>query len=442
MTETLLAVKITALVLLVAASAFFSGSETALFSLDPLQLRSLGARKGAAARIATMMATPRHLLSTLLIGNTLVNVVIAAIAYSIVRAVPAVASCASLVSIAASTAILLLFGEIAPKRVAIRFPLEIARLAAAPVCLLHAAFAPIRRLLEFLPEHIAPFREPERKSLSDDELVTAIDLSNEQGTLDAYERRLASGIMQLSSMSAADVMTPRVDISGIDLDEAPSTYPALIRSTPFRNLPVYENSPDSINAFLDVRAYLLDPGHDFDAALSKPVFVPETATLDDILVTMQRSRRHIVCVIDEYGGVAGLVTRGDILEVLTGPLAENSDTPPRDPIEKIGDATWRIDGDASLELVNRAIGTELEAEGADRLSGWIAAQAGRFLRTGESVTAQGCTVRVTRHRKLRILDAELELEPGYGAESGQPRDGGGTHGGATAHDGIGAGVAQ
>lgn len=399
--------RLLSLALLVAASAFFSGSETALFSLDALQTGKLRSRGGAARRIAALMESPSRVLSTLLIGNTLVNVVIASLVYSIVRTIPEAAPFASLASIIAATAILLLFGEIAPKRLAIRHPLQVARFAAAPVCLCHALFTPLRLLLEATSGRISQFRE--RRSLSDNELVTAIDISNEEGTLDAYERRLASGIMQLSEMTAADVMTPRVDFSGIDLDEPRSTYPALIRSTSFRYLPVFENSPDSISAFLNVRAYLLDPDHDFDAALEKPLFVPETATLDDILVTMQRSRHHIVCVIDEYGGVAGLVTRGDILEVLAGPLPENDDEPPQDPIEKTGDFTWRIDGDTSLETVNRVLDTELEAEGADRISGWIAAHAGRFLDAGESVTAQGCTVTVVRRRKLRILEVELEL---------------------------------
>ena len=404
-----IAIKTALALLLLAASAFFSGSETAFFSLDALQLKELRGAGGAKARAAALMSSPSGVLSTLLVGNTLVNALLASLVYSLVRSIPALDACASLVSIAAATTLLLLFGEIAPKRLAIRRPLAMARAAAAPLCLCHALFSPARSLLEALPARIAPFHDTERRALSDDELVTAIGLSNESGTLDAYERRLASGIMRLSSMTAADVMTPRVDFSGIDLDEPPESYPALIRSTPFRHLPVFENSPDAIKAFLNVRRYLLDPAHDFDAALEKPVFVPETATLDDILVTMQRARRQVACVIDEYGGVAGLVTRGDILEAMAGTLPDGDDEPPRNPIEKTGGRTWRIDGDASLELVNAELGTELEADGAERISGWVTGHAGRFLRVGESVSAQGCTVRVLRRRRLRILEVSLTL---------------------------------
>lgn len=403
--------KTASILLLLAASAFFSGSETALFSLDAVQRRNLRRRGGAAKHIVALLSSPSQMLSTLLIGNTLVNAVIAALGYSLMRQLPLAGIGAAPAAIASTTLILLLFGEIAPKRLAFAMPLKIAALAAAPLWMCHRLFTPLRFLLHSLTSKIAPHLKRKVDSPTDDELLTAIELSNQEGSLDAYERRFASGIMRISTMTAAEVMTPRVDFSGIDLDESEDTYPALIRSTPFRYLPVYENSPDTIEGFLDVRAYLLDSAHDFKAAMRKPVFVPETATLDDILVTMQGSRRHIVCVIDEYGGVAGLVTRGDILEIMAGPLPVHGQEPVRDPIEKIGDTTWRIDGDSSLEVVNMALGTNLQSEGADRISGWVVEQAGRFLRTGETVSAQGCRVKVLRHRKLRILAVELEILP-------------------------------
>lgn len=403
--------KIAAAAVLLAFSAFFSGSETALFSLDALQRRSLAGRGGSRRRLVALLSNPSDILSTLLIGNTLVNVVLASLGYSIARSLGLGGAFAPLVSLVATTVVILLFGEITPKRLAMRRPAPIAAAAAAPLCFLHAALTPLRIVLKAATRGMTPFLKPEKRPLTEEELVTAIELSNEEGTIDAYERRFASGIMQLSSMTAADVMTPRVDISGIDTDEPPESYPAIIRSTRFRYLPVFENTPDSIEGFLDVKAYLLDPARGFEAALRKPVFVPETSSLDDILVTMQRSGRRIVCVIDEYGGVAGIVTRGDILEVIAGPLPENFDEPPRDPVESVGPNKWRIDGDASLELVNLATGLELESDGADRLSGWIVENAGRFLRTGESVKAQGCSAKVLRHRKLRIIDVELTILP-------------------------------
>lgn len=411
-----LVVKSIGLLLLLAASAFFSGSETALFSLNALQVQSLRNLGGFRRRVVALLNRPAQVLSTILIGNTLVNVVIAGIGYSIIDSIPALHPYSAWLSVAVMTVVLLIFGEIAPKRIAVRHPEAFSSVIAAPVCICHVLFSPLRKVLEFFSDVLKKFLRPERKTLSDEELLTAIELSAEAGALDSDERRMADGIMQLSSLTAADVMTPRVDFTGIDLDEPEESFLAQIRSSEFHYLPVYTNSPDTIEGFLDVSAYLLDPEHDLEKALRKPIFVPETASLDDILITMQRSRRHIVCVMDEYGGTAGLVTRGDILEILTGDIPEDSSEKPDEDIVKQADGTWLVDGDTSIEEINHALDLELDTEGADRISGWVIAQAGRFLRTGESVEAQGCRVKVLKHRKLRILSVELEILAGDSAD--------------------------
>lgn len=406
-------VQIVILILLVASSAFFSGSETALFSLSALQMQSLRNAGGCRARLVLLLKKPAQVLSTLLIGNTIVNVVVAALGYSIIETVleiyfPNYLEYSAIVSVVVITILILLFGEIAPKRFAIRMPERFTGFVACPLYVCYIVFTPFRIFLEAFSTSIRRFLTPERNTLNDEELLTALNVSAEQGTLDSYELNMVDGIMQLSSMTASDVMTPRVDFVGIDLDEPEESYLALVRSQEYHFLPVYENTPDEIEGFLDVRAYLLDPEHDFEKAIRKPVFVPETATLDDILITMQRSRRHIVCVMDEYGGTAGLVTRGDILTVLTGDIPEDASEKPREDIVQISENIWIIDGDTSLEEVNHSLDLELDTEGVDRISGWVIAQAGRFLRAGESVEAQGCRVKVLKHKKLRILMVELE----------------------------------
>lgn len=408
-------VQIIILIFLVASSAFFSGSETALFSLSASQMQSLRNAGGCRARLVLLLKKPAQVLSTLLIGNTIVNVLVAALGYSIIETIiekyfQSVLEFSATISVAVITILLLLFGEIAPKRIAIRKPERFTSFVACPLYVCYIVFTPFRIFLEAFSTSIRRFLTPERNTLNDEELLTALNVSAEQGTLDSYELNMVDGIMQLSSMTASDVMTPRVDFVGIDLDEPKESYLALVRSQEYHFLPVYENTPDEIEGFLDVRAYLLDPEHDFDKAIRKPVFVPETATLDDILITMQRSRRHIVCVMDEYGGTAGLVTRGDILTVLTGDIPEDSSEEPSEDIVKKEneDNVWIIDGDTSLEEVNHSLDLELDTEGVDRISGWVIAQAGRFLRAGESVEAQGCRVKVLKHKKLRILMVELE----------------------------------
>ena len=418
-----LALQTVLLLLLLAASAFFSGSETALFSLSAEQLQTLGRNGARGRRLVGLLKKPTQLLSTLLIGNTLVNVVIATLGYRIIDAIPFFGRYSAVVAVPAMTAILLVFGEVAPKRAAVAHAETFALRVASPLHFCFHAFTPLRLCLEFFSGRMKRHLRPERRALTDDELLTAVEVGAEQGVLDQDERSMVDGIFRLDEMTASDVMTPRVDFEGIDLDLPPKEFLDIARKTDFHYLPVFKGTPDAIEGFLDVAAYLLDPAHDFNEAVEFPLFVPETATLDDLLVTLQRNRRHIACVMDEYGGTAGLITRSDILEVFAD-LPLDAGEKPDDYLQRIDDTHWLIDGDTSLEEVNHELDLELEAEGADRIAGWVTAQAGRFPRIGEVVEAQGCRVQVKHRRKLRINQVLLEILPG-GADSGEDQDAGG-----------------
>lgn len=396
------------LLLLIALSAFFSGTETALFSLSAIQvqrLRSRHARSGA--RVAELLRQPTSLLSTLLVGNTLVNVAIASLGYAIIDGLEPLRPYSAVIAIPVMTVVLLIFGELVPKRLAIVNAERLAPPLSAVLLFWLRLFKPLRFVLETLTAGLQRLLRPERRSLSDEELLTAVEMGAEEGALDEEERSMVSGIMRLSEMQASDVMTPRVDMVGLDLDEPPAVQLDRARATRYRHLPVFRHTPDAIEGFLDVTRYLLDPDHDIRRAATPALFVPETAALDDLLITLQRSRRHIACVLDEYGGTAGLVSRGDILEIVTGeiPLGASQETP---EIQAQGENRWLIEGSTSLDEINHELDLELEAEGADRIAGWVVAQAGRFLRAGESVEAQGCRVQVRRLRRMRIEQVLLE----------------------------------
>lgn len=419
----LLILQIILLVILISASAFFSGSETALFSLTAEQIQSLSKSGPRGQRLVGLLKQPTKLLSTILIGNTFVNVVIASVGYAIIDAIPSVKHYSALIAVPLMTVILLVFGEVAPKRYAVSFAERFAIRFAGLLCFCFTAFAPLRACLEFFSDKIKRHLRPERTALSDDELLTAVEVSAEEGVLDQNERSMLDGIFRLDEMSASDVMTPRVDFDGIDLDLSREEILSIARKTNFHYLPVYRGTPDAIEGFLDVADLLLDPAHDITEATDPPIFVPETATLDDLLVTLQRNKRHIACVMDEYGGTAGLITRSDILEVFAD-LPVDANEKPENWIERIDDTHWLIDGDASLEEINHELDLELEADGADRISGWVSAQAGRFPRIGEIVEAQGCRVKIKHRRKLRINKVVLEVIPEEhaAAEEDEPKE--------------------
>lgn len=397
-----------ALVILFALSACFSGSETVLFSLSPIQMQRIRNRDPeSGARLETLLGNPGMILSTILVGNSLTNFSIASLGYLIFESL--FPGRGELIAIPVMTVALLLFGEVTPKRLAI---VNAERLA--PFC---------GRLVGFWLRLLKPFSmaltagskvfkkslRRERRALSDDELMTMVEMGEEQGVLDAEEASMVEGIMRLSELMASDEMTPRVDMVGLDLDTPPERQIDTARKARHRYLPVYVRTPDAIEGFLDTVQFLLDPGHDVRKATMPALFVPENVALDDLLVTFQRSGKHIACVLDEYGGTAGLITRGDILDLITAPVAKDG-TIEGSAISRLHDDVWLTDGAASLDEINHQTDLELEADDADRIAGWITFHAGGQLpRVGQTVEAQGCRVTVRSMRKRRIKDVLLEI---------------------------------
>ena len=403
--------KFAILLLLLAGSALFSGAETAFFALSPIQVQGLRNRGTRGRQLVALLEKPTQLLSTLLIGNMVVNIFAASLGYAVISSIPSLEDYAAAIAVPVMTILLLIFGEITPKRIAISAPEKVTLLVTPVIRFFQTVFKPARIALEFLSDRLGRYLRPERKSLSDDELLTAVEVGAEEGVLDADERSMVDGIMRLSELSASDVMTPRVDFEAIDLDSTPEEQLEVARKTRFRHLPVYQDTPDQMEGFLDVRCYLLDPKHHLFSHLHTPEYVPETANLDDLLISLSRGNTHIVCVTDEYGGTAGLITRNDIMSVFAGEFLEDDENNVPQDIRRVDKTHWLLDGDTSLEDINHDLDLELEDEGADRISGWVVAKAGRFLRVGESVEAQGCRVEVRRRRKQRIKEVMLEILP-------------------------------
>lgn len=398
------------LAILIGLSAFFSACETILFSLNPIQVQRIRVRdRTAGGRIAALLANPSRTLSAILIGNTLTNVGSASLGYALIsRLVPLAWSEA--IAITTMTVLLLLFAELTPKRIASMHAERLAPTASLAVTHLQRLFSPMVSLLETLTRRFRNILTPERSNLNDEELMTVVEVSAEQGVIDKDEQIMVDGILRLSELQASDVMTPRVDMIGIDLRDPAATQLQAAREARFRQLPIYNRTVDAIEGFLDVPRYLIDSDHRLRRHVAPALFVPENISLDDLLITFQREQTPIACVLDEYGGTAGLITRGDILELLTGG-DEPSLRPEVQSIRRSGETSWIVEGKTSLEEINHELDLELEADDADRISGWCTFHSGALLRVGETVTEQGCRVRVLRMRKRRIDQVLLEVLP-------------------------------
>ena len=395
------------LLVLISLSAFFSGSETILFSLSPIQVQRIRNRDAVAgARLETLLSDPALILSTVLVGNTLVNFAIASLGYMMIHAL--IPAWGTAIAIPLMTLILLLFCEVTPKRVAISHAERLAPLVSRLVLFWLWLLRPFNMVLTSSSRIFKKSLRRERRALSNDELRTVVEVGEEQGVLDAEEASMVDGVMRLSELKASDEMTPRVDMVGIDLDTPVSTQIEIARKAHFRHLPVFVRTPDAIEGFVDAAQFLLDPAHDARKATSPALFVPENVSLDDLLVTFQRSGKHIACVLDEYGGTAGLITRGDILELITASVATRH-AEGRPEIRRLSDDVWLIDGTASLDEINRQLDLALEADDADRIAGWITFHAGRLPQAGHTIEAQGCRATVRRLSKRRIDAIRLEV---------------------------------
>jgi putative hemolysin len=404
---TVLVVQLTGFVVLFICSAFFSAAETALISLNPAHIdRIRKDRPRAADLIEYILSAPSDFLSTILIGNTLVNVALASIGYTIAEHFFPYRGEA--ISIPLMTFLLLLFGEVTPKRLAMSRAGKLAVVLAPIVTMLIFVMAPLRVVLNWLVSFLKKdIPAPVRKALSEDEFLTVVKVGEEEGVLDKEERAMVDGIIGLQKTQAKQAMTPRVDLVGIDTDDPEADWEKIAMDSHFRYLPVYRRSLDHAHGFLDVPRFLFSPDHDLEDAMIKPFFVPEAAPLDNVLATFQKENIHVAFVVDEFGGTAGLITRGDILEEIVGDV-ENETRPERLTIQKIAESRWIVDGSTSLDDINYEIGSHLEAENVDRISGWISAQTGHIPRTGEIVDAQGCRVTVHRTKRNRVVTVFVE----------------------------------
>jgi putative hemolysin len=394
------------LVFLLCCSAFFSSAETALFSLNSVHVHRIRRkRKASGEAIESLLSAPSQLLSTILIGNTLVNVAAAGLGFVVAEGL--FPDYGEAVAIPAMTILLLILGEVAPKRLAMRHPERLAVMYSPTLKRLISVFMPFRLMLAWVSGLFMKEPRMPQKSLSEDEFRTVVEVGEEEGVLDEEEREMVDGIIRLEETQASDIMTPRVDLVGIDMDDSPEKRKKAINDVRYRYLPVYTDSLDNVHGFLDVPRYRLSGEEDFAKSMVAPYSIPETAPLDTLLSAFQKENKRVAIVVDEYGGTAGLVTRGDILEEIVDDVdAEYGEE--KLSIQEMGQNKWLINGNTSLEDINYELDTTLDAEGADRIAGWVNVQAERIPRKGEVVTAQGCRVIVEQRRKNRITLVLLE----------------------------------
>jgi gliding motility-associated protein GldE len=401
------------LVLLILLSGFFSGSETALVSLNRIKLKKLAEDGDKRALIIEgLLKHPNRLLATILVGNNLVNISAAAIATSL--AIDFFGSKGVGIATGVMTLLILLFGEVTPKGFAIRNAENISLSIAHPMEFLVKALYPVVRILTAMTKPvIRRFGGEFRFSpyVTEDEIKMLVDVGEKEGVIEKDEKELIHGVFEFSDTNAVEVMVPRIDMKCLNINESIDDAVKFIRKTGHSRIPVYEKNIDNIVGILyskDIfgRSKGERAGISLRSLLRPAYFIPETKKLDDVLREMQARRTQMAIVVDEYGGTEGLVTMEDVLEELVGEILDEYDTE-ESMVRIIDDYTAMVDAKTSIDDLNEAMDIHLPEEEFETVGGLIFNTLGKIPKAGDKVRINSTTMIVEKMRGRRISKVKV-----------------------------------
>ncbi len=384
-------------------SGFFSSTETALYSISKTRVRHR-AKQGERTfiLIEKMKKDPHRLLSTILIGNNLVNVGAASFATSIT--IELFPNYAVGLATGVMTLVLLVFGEVMPKSVAERNNLFIARMSIYPIYWLSILFYPFIIFLKFIP--IITGKIKRSPSVTEEELLTFVEAVEEEGEIKEEEKELIHNIFEFDDTNASEIMTPRADMFVLEVDE-PLHLKAVAESG-FTRIPVIQDDIDHVIGILNIKDLFMglakgEAQLDIRMLMTKPYFVPENKKLDRLLRQFKRRKHHMAIVVDEHGGVSGLITLEDALEEIVGEIRDETDKEEPHIVQK-KDTEWVVLGKADIEEVNETIGMDIpDTREYDTFSGFVLDRIGRIPTEKEEIPFDSFVVTVEEKDGNRIL---------------------------------------
>ena len=400
------------LVVLLLLSAFFSGSEAALFSLSRSQVRALrdGSPGGRAA--ARLLLHPRPLLITVLVGNLAVNVLATSTATAI--AIDAFGARGVGLAFGVMSVLIMVLTEILPKALGMHWAPRVAPMVALPLSVIHTVLLPVRiPLSRFSDAVIDALRGrigTARRSYAWDELLTAVRVGRREGKIGAFEYEILSHVLEFRQKVVKEIMTPSIHVVSASVRTGRDELLALIASSGRSRLPIYGDSPDDVIGILHVKD-LVDPmagrsEDDVRARLREAFFIPETAPIAELYAELQRRKLHVAIAIDEHGSFAGVVTTEDILEQMIGEIRDARDSKTQ-PFQRLDERRIVVQGTMEIDHFNEVFETQLRDDEHETVAGFVLGRVGRVPREGETVVADGLRFHVisaqpNRIRKLRV----------------------------------------
>lgn len=409
------------LIILVALSAFFSASETALTSLSKIKLLNMIEEKVKNAdRILKLRENPNKMLSTILIGNNIVNICASSLATSI--AIHYSGDAGVGIATAIMTIVVLIFGEITPKSFATQHAEKLALLVVNLITFLQYLFTPIIVILNvvtgFLLKLLGVDKKTKAPTVTEAELKTMVNISQEEGVLEEDEQRMINNVFNFGDAQASSVMTPRTRMIALDVESTYDEVMEVFQKDKFSRLPVYTESIDKIVGVLHLKDIIFVKPEEFtvEKHMRKPFYTSEQTDIAKLFEQMREKNNPLAIVLDEYGGTAGLITFEDLVEEIVGNIFDEYDETVVD-IEETGENEYIVDGMTHLVKLNETIGTDLSSENMDSIGGYLTEKLDRFPDADEVIEdgrVQFTVLEVDKNRiskvKLCLLPAENESE--------------------------------
>ena len=407
---------ITALIVLIMLSAFFSASETAYSSLNMIRLKSR-AEDGdkQAAKVLALAERYDSLLSTILIGNNIVNIGASSLATVLFSRLLGNAY-GPTASTIVMTLLVLTFGEITPKSMAKEMPESIAMAFAPALGALVAVFGPLNFIFGKWKSFLASrFYTDEKDTITEGELVTMVSEAEKDGELTNRESELIRSAIEFDDVEAQDVLTPRVDVIAVADDTPMDEVTETFADSGYSRLPVYHETIDNIIGVVhekDCFAAMRKGDEDvkLESLIGPTLYTTSVTPISALLRTLRESKHHMAVVVDEYGGTAGIITLEDILEEIVGEIHDEYDEKEDELVQKISDREYIIEGSMHLDDVNDHLDTELDSEDYDSLGGFIIEHLDRLPVAGDEViTEDGIRLIVEKLDKNRIEKVHVYL---------------------------------
>ncbi len=409
---------IIAMAVLLLFSAYFSATETAFSSLNRTRLKTL-ADKGNKRAMLVLSLSDKYdsLLSAILIGNNIVNIALSSIctAYFIDLFVNRAnaQSIGTTVSTVVTTVAVLIFGEITPKTLAKESPERFSMFSAPIIRVLMIVLAPLSGFFGFIKLIMSKlFKSKDDRKMTQDELLTLVDEVEQDGGIDEEESKLLRSAIEFTDREASDILTPRTALIAVSEVLPNDEIAKVFDESGYSRLPVYTTSIDSIIGIIhqkDFYSSVNGTENSVKSVMQKPVFIPLSMKISDILRLFQKNKSHIAVVLDEYGGTMGIVTMEDVLEELVGEIWDEHDDVVEDFV-KISDNEYNVLGSSDSEKLLKLLDIEEETDAAT-VGGWVLEKIGYFPKEGESFDFDNITVTVKDADDQRVNEINVKILP-------------------------------